>query len=127
MALFSTDSIAVFYSNVQAAKRWWIETFDCKQAGGPTTFDLPLPSDVALTLPGYVSPTILLSDRAEVQKAGLEPCADRPILFCNKIKKAHDYLEGRGASPGPIQDGGGTQFFEIRDPEGNCIEICEEP
>lgn len=49
------------------------------------------------------------------------------MIFTNKLKKAHEYLRSRGATPGPIQDGGGTQFFEIRDPEGNIIEICKEP
>jgi hypothetical protein len=98
----------------------------CKQAKGKTNFD-PLPPDVALTLPGFDAPSIFLSDRTEAPPAVLEAPVDRPILFCNKIKEAHDYLEGKGASPGPIQDGGGTQFFEICDPEGNCIEICKEP
>src|ERR1051326_7547926 len=86
-----------------------------------------LPSDVVLKLPGHDEPIIVLIDRAEVQRAGLALPTDRPILFCGKIKRAHEYLEGRGASPGPIQDGGGTQFFEVRDPEGNVIEVCREP
>src|SRR5690349_6054305 len=115
MALFWTDSIALFYSNVEAAKGWWIEMFDCKLSKGKMNFDT-LPSDVALTLPGCEAPTIFLSDRTEAPPAVLEAPPDRPILFCHKIKKAHDNLEGKGASPGPIQDGGGTQFFEIRDP-----------
>jgi len=28
---------------------------------------------------------------------------------------------------GPIEDGWGTEFFEIRDVENNVIEICKEP
>jgi catechol 2,3-dioxygenase-like lactoylglutathione lyase family enzyme len=93
----------------------------------PADWDEPLPSDVALKLPGHDEPVIVLIDRAEVQRAGLALPTDRPILFCGKVERAHEYLEGRGASPGPIQDGGGTQFFEVRDPEGNVIEICKEP
>lgn len=127
MALFSADSIVICCSNIEAARRWWIEVFDCKPVKVPADWDEPLPSDVALKLPGYDEPTILLNDRAEVQQAGLASATERPILFCNKLKKAHEYLEGRGASPGPIQDGGGTQFFEIRDLEGNIVEICKEP
>jgi hypothetical protein len=49
------------------------------------------------------------------------------IIFCSKLKKAHEYLRGRGAAAGPIQDSGGAEFFEVRDPEGNVIEICKEP
>ena len=35
--------------------------------------------------------------------------------------------EGPDTNVGPIQPGGGTEFFEVRDPEGNSIEICKEP
>jgi catechol 2,3-dioxygenase-like lactoylglutathione lyase family enzyme len=126
MALFWTDSIVLYSSNVEQAKRWWIEVFDCKQAKVPADWGDPLPSDVALKLPGQDKPSILLSDRAE-RPVGLPSATERPIIFCNKLKKVYEYLEGRGAAPGPIQEGGGTQFFEVRDPEGNVIEICKEP
>jgi hypothetical protein len=49
------------------------------------------------------------------------------MIFCTNLKKAHQYLRDRGGAPSPIQDGGGTQLFELRDPEGNIIEICKEP
>jgi len=127
MALFSADPIAICCANVDAVKRWWIEVFECQLVKVPADWDEPLLSNVALKLPGAAEPVILLSDRAEVQQAGLALRTDRPILFCGKLERAHEYLEGRGASPGPIQDGGGTQFFEVRDPEGNVIEICKEP
>jgi hypothetical protein len=69
----------------------------------------------------------LLSDKAEVEQAGYERQNDHPVVFCTDVKKVHKYLSGRNATPGPIQDGGGTQFFEVRDVEGNTIEICKEP
>lgn len=125
MSLFFTDSLVLCYSNLAAAKEWWIRTFDCKHMKTPD-WDYPLPSDIALSLPGDAEPTILLSSRAEVERAGLL-LNDHPIIFCEKLKKAHEYLHGKGAAPGPLQDGGGTQFFEIRDPEGNVVEICKEP
>jgi hypothetical protein len=127
VALFQTDdSVVLFYSNVDSARHWWIQTFECKQAKVPADWDCPLPSDVALTLAGGDEPTILLCDRAEVVRAGYGRTNDHPILFTNKLKKAHEYLSGKGTSPGSIQDGG-TQFFEIRDVEGNVIEICDVP
>ena len=49
--MFWTDSITLCYSNIEAAKRWWIETFGCKQVGRSENWDDPLPSDVALKLP----------------------------------------------------------------------------
>jgi hypothetical protein len=54
---------------------------------------------------------------AEVTKAGFDRQNDHPVLFSSKLNKAHEHLIERGAAPGPIQSGGGTQFFEIRDPE----------
>jgi len=126
MAMFWTDSIVIRCSNVEVVKQWWIKTFDCKQVRLPN-WDEPLPSDVALRLPDHTDPTILLSDRAEAEKAMLDGPLEHPILFCKKLQKAHEHLLGLGASPAPIQDGGDTQYFEVRDPEGNVIEICKEP
>ena len=52
----------------------------------------------------------------------------RPILFTPNIKKARDYVTSHGAIIGEIErDAQGTSYFEIRDPEGNVIEITEEP
>jgi len=94
----------------------------------PADWDGSLPSDVALQLPGHVVPTILLRANTEIEQAGY----DRPsplacVLFCQKLKKGHEELERRGVFAGPIEDGGDTQFFEIRDSEGNLIQVCKEP
>jgi len=52
----------------------------------------------------------------------------RPLLFTSNIKKAKDFLNSRGAGLGEIEQGAqGTHYFEIRDPEGNVIEVSEEP
>lgn len=52
----------------------------------------------------------------------------RPLLFTKNVKKARDYVSSRGAAAGPIErDAQGTPYFEIRDLEGNVIEVCEEP
>lgn len=125
MALLWADSIVMAYSDLERARRWWIETFGCKPAKLPD-WDNPLASDIALTLPDTDEPSVLLSSRDEVQQAGVE-LPGHPILFCKKLEKVREQLLARGAAPGPIQDGGDTTFFEIRDPEGNVIEICKEP
>lgn len=127
MALFWTDSIALCCSDVAACKKWWIAAFDCKEAKAAADWDCILPSDVDLTLPGDDVPTISLSDWAEVRQAGYERSNDHTIIFCSKLKKAHEYLQSRGTASGTIQDSGGTEYFEVRDPEGNVIEICKEP
>jgi hypothetical protein len=35
-------------------------------------------------------------------------------------------LLGRGVAVEPIQDDGYSQFFQVRDLEGNVIEVCTE-
>jgi hypothetical protein len=100
--------------------------FRLQRDGRTRRLGLYLRSDVALKLPGASDPAIVLSDRSEVERAGYSRQNDRPILFSSNLKKAHEYLRGKSSMIGPIQDGG-TQFFELRDPEGNIIEICQEP
>jgi len=127
VALFYTDSLALVCANVDVEKQWWIGAFDCKEVKVPKDWDCALPSDVALQLPGADAPTVLLSARAEVQQAGYDRQNDHATVFCTKVKKAHEYLRAKNVAPGPIQEAGGTEFFEVHDPDGNVIEICKEP
>ena len=78
MPLFWTDSIALCYSDVTAAKKWWMRSFGCKDAKVPAEWDCGLSSDAALQLPGHDVPTILLSDWNEVRSAGYDRSNDRP-------------------------------------------------
>lgn len=51
-----------------------------------------------------------------------------PLLYTKNVKKAREFLAGRGVSVSEIQqDRQGTHFFEMRDIEGNAIEISEDP
>ncbi len=127
MALFYTELLSLACSNVQAEKQWWIAAFGCKETKAPMGWDCPLPSDVALKLPGADEPTILLSDKTEIERAGYDRQNDHLLIFCANLKKAHEHFRAGIAPAGPIQHGHGTQFFEVRDPEGNVIEICKEP
>ena len=126
MARFSVDSLVMCYSNVEVAKHWWIEKFECKQTEVPANWDDPLPSDVALRLPGDDEPTILLCDQREVRDAGLERTNQHPLLFSRRLEKARERLISKGSVPGVIQDAGGKQFFLVQDPDGNMVEVCEE-
>ena len=50
------------------------------------------------------------------------------MLYASRIKKARDFLLSRGVNVGDIQqDRQGTRYFEMRDLEGNVIEISEVP
>ena len=51
-----------------------------------------------------------------------------PMLFTKKIGRIRDVLVARGVKVGAIeQDRQGIHYFQIRDPEGNLIEVIEEP
>jgi hypothetical protein len=51
-----------------------------------------------------------------------------PMLYAANIKKAREVLGSSGVHVGEIQqDRQGTHYFEIRDLEGNVIELSEEP
>jgi catechol 2,3-dioxygenase-like lactoylglutathione lyase family enzyme len=53
---------------------------------------------------------------------------ETPMLYTSRIEKARSRLIGRGVTVGEIQrDRQNTRFFEMRDLEGNVIEICDEP
>ena len=44
------------------------------------------------------------------------------------IRKVRDVMAARAATVGAIErDPPGTRYFQIRDPEGNEIEIVQEP
>lgn len=50
-----------------------------------------------------------------------------PMLYSSNLKKAREHLTSRGVNVGEIlQDRQGTHYFELRDLEGNLIEICQE-
>jgi predicted enzyme related to lactoylglutathione lyase len=50
------------------------------------------------------------------------------MLFTSNVKKAREYLASRGVQVSEIQqDGQGTRYVEVRDLEGNPLEITEEP
>jgi hypothetical protein len=113
MGLYRADSVALSYSSIEAAKQWWIDTFGCKVVRVPQDWDNPLPSDVALTLPGDSEPTILLSAQSEVEQARFDrPSPVATSIFCDKLKKAHEHLSSRGVPAGPIQDGETCSFLK---------------
>jgi catechol 2,3-dioxygenase-like lactoylglutathione lyase family enzyme len=60
--------------------------------------------------------------------AGAPTDEPSPLLFTSNIAKAREFLSSRGVNTGEIQkDRQGTRYFEMRDLEGNMIEVSEEP
>ena len=118
-----TNSIALHCADVKAAKQWWVGMFDCQETG---TSAPGLASDVALRLSGDAKSTVLLRDLAEAEHAGLAP-PDHPLIFADSLKKAQEVIRRRGWTAGEIRQSGGTEFFEISDPDGNVIEVRRAP
>jgi hypothetical protein len=59
--------------------------------------------------------------------SGGDATGPTPILFTKKIRKIRTVLMARGVDAGAIdQDRQGINYFEIRDPEGNVVEVVEE-
>lgn len=51
-----------------------------------------------------------------------------PIFYTKEIGKMREVIASRGATVGAIErDRQGTRYFQIRDPEGNEIEVVQEP
>jgi catechol 2,3-dioxygenase-like lactoylglutathione lyase family enzyme len=117
MSIFSGE-IVVCVSNREAASAWYKEKLDLRESADP----------IADGEPG----DIMLASRKDeirvvVTAAGTgEP--DRPMLDTRNAAKAREWLLARGVEVGPVQtDRQGTHYIEMRDLEGNSIEICEEP
>ena len=122
---FSTDSIYIVYASPEIAVAWWHKVFNAETTE-PGEMDDPLPGDIALRL-DYELPCIFISHLDQVRASGLERSTDsHPVVTSTNLGKAHAHCKTVGAHPGPIQSSVGPRFFNLTDPEGNTIEICEE-
>lgn len=104
--------------NVAAAEAWYIEKLGLRKMNvemdnGEGCIALGFSKDeCAVTLGPPGKPTEELT----------------PILFSPNVKKARETLSARGVNVSDIlQDRQGTSYFEMRDLEGNVVEISEEP
>ncbi len=118
MRLFWSENLAFGYADIPAAIRWWQQSFDAKMAPTP---DWDSPPAAALMLPGLEDYAIAIY--GDYRGFGGTTV---PVIFAGNINKAHAHLEQHGVLAGPIQ-GDSPKYFEIRDCEGNVIEISEEP
>jgi catechol 2,3-dioxygenase-like lactoylglutathione lyase family enzyme len=120
LRIAETNYISV--NDIAAATAWYIEKLGLRK----TTIQLDdaegcivlgfTPDEVALLLGPSYTPAGTSAD---------EPTA---MFFTSHLKKARDFMVSRGVNAGEIQqDRQGTHYFEMRDLEGNVIEISEEP
>ena len=118
MSRFSFSGGYVPVRDLDAAARWYAQTLGCRFSEssddeGQRTIDLYFDEDdPGMTLGPLSYP----------------PNDTPPILYTNNAAKANDYLSRKNVLADPVQqDAQGTKFFEIRDCDGNVLEISEEP
>jgi catechol 2,3-dioxygenase-like lactoylglutathione lyase family enzyme len=110
-----TGWIVVAVRNLDAAAAWYKQKLDLPESREAEDNS----GGMELTTRNLETKVILLTG---------EEYPDRPILDTSNAAKAREWLLARGVEVGPVQtDIQGTHFIEMRDLEGNTIEISEEP
>ena len=113
------DSFYIGVLDLAAASSWYIEKLGLQKV--PVEMD-DSEGCVALGFSRKDETAIALGPR------GRPTDGATPMLYASNIKKAREVLSSRGVNVGEVQqDGQGSHFFEMRDLEGNMIEVSEEP
>jgi catechol 2,3-dioxygenase-like lactoylglutathione lyase family enzyme len=122
MSLFYfSDPIYLPVRDVNSAAAWYIEKLGCRKQ---KSHDDAEPGEIVLAYSDDTESEVL---ELVPMEAG-ETASEYPIIFTTDATKARNFLSSHGANVGPIQtDEQGTRYFEMRDVEGNAIEISEEP
>jgi hypothetical protein len=117
--LWVADSFYVGVHDIAAASAWYIEKLGLKRADvelddGEGCVGLIFPKELPAAI--VLGPSSATTDRTT------------RTLYTGAIEKARECLSSRGVNVGAIEkDRQGTQYFEMRDLEGNVIEVSEEP
>jgi len=113
------DSFYIGVADVRAASAWYTEKLGLRTMP-------PTPDDEE----GCIALGFSKEDRTAIVLGPRDKPADgaTPMFYASKIGKARDLLSSRGVNVGTLEkDRQGTHYFEIRDLEGNLIEVSEEP
>ncbi|MFI5111783.1 MAG: VOC family protein [Terriglobales bacterium] len=119
MSMFSFSGGYVPARDLDAAAKWYAQVFGCESAESSDDS-----GERTLTLQFSEEDTGLMLCPSATSPANDLP----PIIYTSKAAKANDLLVKRGVMVGPVQqDAQGTNFFEVRDCDGNLLEVSEEP
>jgi hypothetical protein len=114
------DSFYIGVLDVALATSWYIEKLGLQKV--PPELDDPQ-GCVALGFSKTGQTSI-----AVLGPQGKPTDGTTPILHASNIQKAREVLGSRGVNVGEVlKDRQGTHYFEMRDLEGNAIEVSEEP
>ena len=120
MSLLSVaDSFYVGVHDIGTATYWYIEKLGLKK----TTVEIDEAEGcVGLIFPKEFPAAIVLGPPGAPSEGATR------MLYTGAIDKAREWLITRGVKVSAIEkDRQGTQYFELRDLEGNVIEVAEEP
>ena len=107
----------VLVRDIDSVSPWYVEKLGLRKLAEPPLGD-PRAAVFRFKADG---PSLILTTRSGFRTG------KTPILFTRKIGRMKKVLAARGVEAGPVElDGQGIHYFEIRDPEGNVIEVVEE-
>jgi predicted enzyme related to lactoylglutathione lyase len=112
-----SSSLHILVRDIDSVSPWYVEKLGLRKLdenpqGEPGTATFRFKAD------GH---SVILTTRSGFQTG------KTPILFTKKIGKVRDVMAARGVDAGTIeQDRQGIHYFQIRDPEGNAIEVVED-
>lgn len=111
------DRTHILVRNIEAVSPWYIEKLGLRKLTESEFGE----RDAATFRFKQDGNSVVLTTRSGFQTG------KTPILFTKKIRKMRDVMMARGVNVGMIErDRQGIQYFEIRDPEGNEIEVVQE-
>jgi hypothetical protein len=113
------DSFYIGVLDLAAATSWYIEKIGLQK--------IPAEMDDA---EGCVTLGFSKKDRTAIVLGprGNPNDGTTPMLYASNVKKAREVLSSRGVNVGDVQeDRQGTHYLQMRDLEGNLIEVAEEP
>jgi hypothetical protein len=117
--LWVADSFYVGVRDLSAATSWYIEKLGLRRTeveldDGKGCVPLAFPKELPMS-------RIVLGPVAPAD-------GTTRMLYTGAIKQAHEWLSSRGVNVGALEeDRQGTRYFEMRDLEGNVVEVAEEP
>jgi predicted enzyme related to lactoylglutathione lyase len=112
------DDTHILVRNLKSVSPWYAEKLGLRKTTAPESHD----SDSVKFKFKEDGKSVVLTTRSGFQTG------KTPIFFTRKIEKMRRIMVERGINvPAIEKDRQGISYFQIRDPEGNEIEIVQEP
>ena len=119
--IIGIDHVSIYVSDLDKSRKFYSEvlglTTKCPGYTGPNACYLVAPSAQRV----YLKPA-----SAEVKNGTLKNWLAEVAFVTENVKEMRRYLLAHGMRPGPLRgDSDGSEFFTVRDPEGNPIAFVQ--